>query len=70
MTVKKQLQYFYEHGISMSFIAKQIGIEPSTLTKWLRDEKGITHKNEEKIYQYLLQLASDLKKVMEVQNER
>ena len=61
MTVKKQLQYFY---------AKQIGIEPSTLTKWLRDEKGITHKNEEKIYQYLLQLASDLKKVMEVQNER
>ena len=66
MTIKEQLQYFYEHGISMSFVAKQIGVDPSTLTKWLRNEKGITHKNENKIYQYLSQLANDLKKIMEV----
>ena len=47
MTVKEKLQYFSDNGMSVSFIARKMGVEVSTLSKWLRGEKGITHKNEE-----------------------
>jgi len=46
MTVKEKLQYFSDNGMSISFIAKQMNVNPATLSKWLKDEKGITHKNE------------------------
>ena len=44
----------------MSYIARRIGIDPSTLTKWIKGQKGITHKNENKIYETLQQLAEEL----------
>lgn len=59
MTVKEILAYFSSHGMSMSYIAKQIGIDPSTLTKWLNGQKGITHKNEEKIKNILQGIAEN-----------
>ena len=60
MTVKEKLIFFSEHGISMSYLARRIGIDPSTLTKWVREQKGITHKNENKIEETLRQLAEEL----------
>ena len=53
MTVKEKLIFFSEHGISMSYLARRIGIDPSTLTKWVKEQKGITHKNENKIEETL-----------------
>ena len=44
MTVKEKLQYFSDNGMSVSFIARKMGVEGSTLSIWLRDEKGIMCK--------------------------
>lgn len=60
MSVKEKLIFFSEHGVSMSYIARRIGIDPSTLTKWIKEQKGITHKNENKIDETLRQLAEEL----------
>ena len=59
MTVKEKLQYFSDNGMSVSFIARKMGVEVSTLSKWLRGEKGITHKNEEKVLLALKEIAND-----------
>ena len=59
MTVKEKLRYFSDNGMSVSFIARKMGVEVSTLSKWLRGEKGITHKNEEKVLLTLKEIAND-----------
>ena len=59
MTVKEKLQYFSDNGMSVSFVARKMNVEVSTLSKWLRGEKGITHKNEEKVLLTLKEIAND-----------
>ena len=59
MTVKEKLQYFSDNGMSVSFIARKMGVEVSTLSKWLRGEKGIMHKNEEKVLLTLKEIANN-----------
>lgn len=59
MTIKEKLQYFSDNGMSVSFIARKMGVEVSTLGKWLRGDKGITHKNEEKVLLTLKEIAND-----------
>ena len=49
MSVKDKLQFFVDHGMSATYIASRMEVDPSTLTKWLKGSKGITHKNEEKL---------------------
>ena len=51
--------------MSVSFIARKIGISPSTLNKWLRGEKGITHKNEELVFSTLQKITNDFVKILE-----
>ena len=46
MNTLEKLQYCKNNGLSITFIANEVGLSPATLTKWLRGEKGITHKNE------------------------
>ena len=46
MNTLEKLQYCKNNGLSITFIAKEVGLSTATLTKWLRGEKGITHKNE------------------------
>ena len=65
MTVKEQLIFFSNHGISISYIANLIQVDPSTLTKWINGQKGITHKNEEKIHIALQNLVKELTNIME-----
>ena len=64
MTVKEQLQFFADHGMSISYIASQIGINPSTLTKWLNGQKGITHKNEEKVFFTLNNILENFQEIL------
>lgn len=47
MTIKEKLQFFVNHGMAIKYIAERMKIDPSTLSKWLKGQKGITHKNEE-----------------------
>ena len=58
MTVKEKLFFCVEHGMAIKYIAERMEVDPSTLGKWLRGQKGITHKNED-----LLEIT--LKKIIE-----
>lgn len=60
MTAKEKLECFANHGISITYVAKKIGVDPSTLTKWLKGQKGITHKNEEKVDFALKEIIEEL----------
>ena len=64
MNIKEKLQFFSDNGMSISFIARKIGISPSTLNKWLRGEKGITHKNEELVFSTLQKITIDFVKIL------
>ena len=65
MTVKEQLPYFSDHGVSIAYIAKRMGISAPTLTKWLHNQKGITHKNEDLLYLTLKKILGELQIVLE-----
>lgn len=65
MTVKEKLQFFADNGMSITFIAEKMGVSPSTLTKWLRNEKGITHKNEALVFSTLQNITNSFIKAME-----
>ena len=65
MNIKEKLQFFSDNGMSVSFIARKIGISPSTLNKWLRGEKGITHKNEELVFSTLQKITTEFVEILE-----
>lgn len=65
MNIKEKLQYFSDHGMSVTYIAKKMNISPPTLTKWLNGQKGITHKNEELLYSTLKEIAKDFLLILE-----
>lgn len=65
MTVKEKLIYFVNHGMAIKYIAERMGVDPTTLSKWIREEKGITHKNENKLNETLLTISQELTKIME-----
>lgn len=65
MTIKEKLQYFSDNGMSISFIARQMNVNPATLSKWLNNEKGITHKNEQLVYDTLIAITQKFKKILE-----
>ena len=66
MNVKEKLQFFVNCGIQVSYIAKRMEVDPSTLTKWLKGQKGITHKNEDKLNLTLKEIADELSAIFEV----
>lgn len=66
MSVKDKLQFFVHNGMQVSYIAKRMGVDPSTLTKWLNGQKGITHKNEDKLNLTLKEIADELSAIFEV----
>ena len=65
MTIKEKTKLFVQNGVSISHIARITGVENSTVGKWLRDEKGITHKNEEKILLTLQEITNNFVKILE-----
>lgn len=66
MSPKEKLSFFANHGMSISFIAKEMEVDNSTLNKWLNGKKGITHKNEEKLLITLQQITNDFLNIMEM----
>ena len=60
MSIKEKLQFFVNCGMQVSYIAKRMEVDPSTLTKWLNGQKGITHKNESKLNLTLKEIADEL----------
>ena len=65
MSIKEKLQFFSKHGVSITYIAKRMGVSAPTLTKWLNNQKGITHKNEELLYSTLKIITNELSSILE-----
>lgn len=65
MTIKEQLQFFSDHGVSITYIAKRMGVSAPTLTKWLNGQKGITHKNENLLYSTLKLMTEEFSSILE-----
>lgn len=65
MTVKEKLQTYVNNGGSATHIARMIGIDASTLNKWLKGSKGITHKNENFVNEALKETVKNLSVIME-----
>lgn len=62
MTIKEKLAFCVEHGMAIKYVAERMDVDPSTLSKWLKNQKGITHKNENL-------LDSTLKTIIEEMND-
>ena len=60
MTTLEKLQFCKNHGLSITYIASVIELNPATLTKWLRGEKGITKRNEKIVELTLQQIAKEI----------
>ena len=60
MTVKEKLLFCVEHGMTIKYIAERMTVDPSTLSKWLHEQKGITHKNENLLELTLKEIVSEM----------
>lgn len=65
MTIKEKLQACVTNGLPISYIARKMAVDPSTLSKWLRGEKGITHKNEERLLSTLQEIIQNYNRILE-----
>lgn len=65
MNNKEQLQFFVDNGMSLSYIAKTMNADLTTLSKWLHNQKGLSTKNEEKLYYTLQNIAVQFQQIME-----
>ena len=60
MTIKEKLSFCVDHGMAIKYIAERMKVDPSTLSKWLRGQKGITHKNENLLELTLKEIISEM----------
>ena len=70
MKTLDKLIFSKQHGISITYIANLVDLNPATLTKWMRGEKGITHKNQQKIDIALQQLSEEIWRKIGDNNDR
>lgn len=64
MTIKEKLSFCVEHGMAIKYIAERMSVDPSTLSKWLRGQKGITHKNEDLLELTLKQIINEMREAL------
>lgn len=64
MTVKEKLDFCVKHGMTIKYIAERMSVEPSTLSKWLHGQKGITHKNENLLELTLITIINEMQVVL------
>lgn len=65
MTSKEKLQFFVDNGMSLSYIAKQMEVDITTLSKWLHNQKGISTKNETRLIFTLQNIVENLQQSLE-----
>ncbi len=64
MTIKEKLSFCVEHGMAIKYVAGRMAVDPSTLSKWLRGQKGITHKNEDLLELTLKQIINEMQEAL------
>ena len=51
--------------MSLSYIAKMMEVDLTTLSKWLHNQKGLSAKNEEKLYYTLQNIVENFQQSLE-----
>jgi len=71
MNTFEKLQFCKNHGITIVAIANHAEVVPSTLTQWLKGEKGLTSKNEMRVERAMRELIQTLyDNIGGIQNDR
>lgn len=65
MTSKEKLQFFIDNGISLSYIARQMNVNITTLSKWLNNLKGLSKNNEQKLLLVLQTIVKNFQQILE-----
>ena len=65
MTSKEKLQFFVDNGISLSYIARQMNVNITTLSKWLNNLKGLSKNNEQKLLLVLQTIVKNFQQILE-----
>lgn len=64
MSIKEKLSFCVEHGMAIKYIAERMRVDPSTLSKWLKGQKGITHKNENLLELTLKEIIHEMSEIL------
>lgn len=64
MDVRQELQKAIKLGISISFIARKINKDPSTLNKWLHGTKNVSSEVEKAVQKTLIELKEAWMNIM------
>jgi len=65
MTSKEKLQFFIDNGMSLTYITKQMQIDLTTLSKWLKGQKNLSKKNEDKMLVTLKNIVENFQRILE-----
>lgn len=65
MNIKEKLQFFIDNGMSISYVAEKMGVNYSTLSKWLKGQKNISRKNEELVLITLQNIVENFQQKLE-----
>ncbi len=63
--IKEQVSYFLHEGISLKQIAFYSGVNYTTLSKWLNNERELNAQNQNKVKLALEKIVYNLNQVME-----
>lgn len=63
MTLKESLAAIIETGYPAATIAKNIGRDPATLYRWLKQERNISEQVQNEIREELLRLKAEWDKI-------
>lgn len=64
MDVRQELQKAIKLGVSISFIARKINKDPSTLNKWLHGTKNVSSEVETAVQKTLIELKEAWMNIM------
>lgn len=64
MDVRQELQKAIKLGVSISFIARKINKDPSTLNKWLHGTKNVSSEVEKAVQKTLIELKEAWMNIM------
>lgn len=64
MNIKEELQKAINTGLPISVIAKKIGKDPSTLSKWLHGTRNVSNEIEIAVYNILLEIKEQWKNIL------
>lgn len=63
--IKDQVSYFLYEGVSLKQIALYSGVNYTTLSKWLNNERELNAQNQNKVKLALEKIVYNLNQVME-----